>query len=542
MKTYNVILHKGVDYQSFWDDMENENDGGNLYIPNRRVDSPNLRPASERQTWYSLTEEEVELIKQDTRVFAVEIPPEFRNDIEIVSFATQRGNFTKDTIDTGSNKNWGLMRCINSRNEDIYGTNDSASINEFTYTLTGRGVDIVIQDGGVEVDHPEYSDRYQFLDWSLYGGGAFTQSVNHERDWYGHGTHVAGIATGKTFGWAKEAHVYSQKILGLEGSSSFQGFDDSGTGISATYAFDAIKSWHNSKPIDPNTGYKRPTIVNMSWGYSQGYDFTNLAEINYRGVSYTDATSIEFSSNGFLYRKNNYGVVYDVTVPTSLNVRIPSVDTDIDELVDAGVHVTIAAGNSYFKVDLPGGPDFDNYIDDNISTRYYHRGTSPYGDSSFTGINHVIQVGNINSSPSFANLDVKKKSSECGPGVDIYAPGSEIYSACSVTNSLGDAPYFEDPNYRQSNIGGTSMAAPQVAGVLACILQIHPDWSPQKAKQWLIDNSTDQLDVYTNQDNDWSNLEGLKGGEPRILYQPFSNPTPLTISGSQSFNFDITLS
>jgi hypothetical protein len=50
MVTYNVILHKGVDYQSFWDDMENENDGGNLYIPNRTVDSPNQRASSQRQT------------------------------------------------------------------------------------------------------------------------------------------------------------------------------------------------------------------------------------------------------------------------------------------------------------------------------------------------------------------------------------------------------------------------------------------------------------------------------------------------------------
>ena len=58
MKTYNVILHKGVDYQSFWNDMENDNDGGNLYIPNRKVDTPNPRPNSLRQTWYTLTEEE----------------------------------------------------------------------------------------------------------------------------------------------------------------------------------------------------------------------------------------------------------------------------------------------------------------------------------------------------------------------------------------------------------------------------------------------------------------------------------------------------
>jgi len=71
METYNVILHKGVDYQSFWDDMESSDDGGKLYIPNRRVDSPNLRPNSPRQSWYTLSEDEVTILKNDDRVMEV---------------------------------------------------------------------------------------------------------------------------------------------------------------------------------------------------------------------------------------------------------------------------------------------------------------------------------------------------------------------------------------------------------------------------------------------------------------------------------------
>jgi len=139
------------------------------------------------------------------------------------------------------------------------------------------------------------------------------------------------------------------------------------TGISATYAFDAIKEWHNSKPIDPNTGYKRPTVVNMSWGYRSAYIFDTLSEINYRGISYTSDEELGLNASPpVLYRKNNYGLVYsEQQVPTGfqyINARISSVDTDIDEMVDAGIHVTIAAGNSYFKIDLPGGPDFDNYV------------------------------------------------------------------------------------------------------------------------------------------------------------------------------------
>ena len=112
METYNVILHKGVDYQSFWDDMENENDGGNLYIPNRIVDSTNLRPNSQRQTWYTLTTSEVDELRNDDRVLAVEIPPEFRDDIFISNNATQTGTFTKTSSDSGNYQNWGLIRTL----------------------------------------------------------------------------------------------------------------------------------------------------------------------------------------------------------------------------------------------------------------------------------------------------------------------------------------------------------------------------------------------------------------------------------------------
>ena len=84
MREYNVILKKDIDYDEFWNDMESDTDGGKLYIPNRRVDFTNERPASLRQCWYLLTDEEAEQLKLDERVFDVEIPPEHRNDIVIV--------------------------------------------------------------------------------------------------------------------------------------------------------------------------------------------------------------------------------------------------------------------------------------------------------------------------------------------------------------------------------------------------------------------------------------------------------------------------
>ena len=528
MKTYNVILHKGVDYQSFWDDMENENDGGKLYIPNRRVDSPNLRPNSPRQTWYTLSDEEAELVRNDERVLVVEIPPEFRDDIIIAPRITQTGDFTKTTSDSGAYLNWGLIRSNSKTNN--YGSGTTTS-EDYLYTLDGTGVDIVIQDSGLQADHPEFeggelnASRVQDIDWGSYSGGAFTQNANHNRDYDGHGTHCGGIAAGKTYGWAKKANIYSQKISGLEGTG------DSGTGISPTYAFDAIKSWHNQKTPESNTGYKRPTVVNMSWGYLTTYTDASIDEINYRGTSYT-GTQIDSTSE----RENNYGLMYSlysVTGPTYMtNVRIPSVDTDIEELLEAGVHVCVAAGNRSHKIDEFGGDDYDNYFGEGVDTpQYYHRGSSPYGDSAQDGTGtRAIIVGNMDSTSASATNDQKAISSECGPGVDIYAPGTNIMSCTSTTNKWGSGSqnYYLNSSYRQTNISGTSMASPQVVGVLALYLQVNPSATPAQAKEWLLNNAGSAI-LNTGTGNDWTNDRSLKSGAAKVLFNKFNKAQGIVI-------------
>ena len=527
MVTYNVILHKGVDYQSFWNDMENENDGGNLYIPNRTVDSPNQRASSQRQTWYTLSEAEAETVRNDERVLAVEIPPEDRDDIIIGHHATQAGTFTKTTSDSGNYQNWGLIRALSKDN--IYGTSTTTSEN-YTYTLTGKGVDVVTQDSGMQTDHPEWVDRFESVDWGTYG--AFTQNANHDRDFDGHGSHCAGIAVGKTFGFAKGSKVFNQKISGLEGSG------DNGTGISPSFAFDAIKGWHNAKPIDTITGYKRPTVVNMSWGYSTSLTNDNITAINYRGTSYTGG-DIDTAGE----RESNYGLMESQATATvyRANVRILSIDTDIEELLDAGVHVCVAAGNRSNKADEVGGDDYNNTFSIGSSNKYYHRGSSPYGDAAMNGSQRAIIVGNIDSSVSSGTLDRKATSSETGPGVDIYAAGTNIMSSTSTTNRWGGGSqnYTLNTNFKQTNITGTSMASPQVAGVLACILELHPEFTPAQGKQWLLDNAGSAI-LNTGTGNDWTNDRSLKGGEAKVLYMPFSNPTPIKVTGLPiTFNLSI---
>ena len=89
-----------------------------------------------------------------------------------------------------------------------------------------------------------------------------------------HGSHCCGIAAGKTYGWAKNARLYSVRLFG-----------GSGNAMSMNDIYDVIREWHLKKPIDPNTGFRRPTIVNQSWGYSSTYSSNGqITHVFYKGV------------------------------------------------------------------------------------------------------------------------------------------------------------------------------------------------------------------------------------------------------------------
>ncbi len=512
MREYNVILKRDVDYDGFWNDIESDTDGGNLYIPNRKVEFTNERPASLRQCWYLLTDEEAEQLKLDERVLDVEIPPEHRDDIQIGLRAVQSGDFTKTTSDSGVYLNWGMIRCNSTTN--VYGSSTTTNL-KYNYTLTGDGVDVVIQDSGLQIDHPEFNDEYgnsrvQQINWFTESGVSGTQSVNHYRDYDGHGTHVASTTAGLTYGWAKKARIYSVKVEGLEGSG------DSG-GISVTNCFDVIKGWHNNKSLNPKTGVKRPTVVNMSWGYSTGIG--TVSSVTYRGSTISSPSDTALA--------NSYGLIGVNSFNRRANVRISSVDTDIQEMIDAGIIVCIAAGNGSHKIDVVGGVDYDNSFN-NGSTNYYHRGFSPYDDEA-------IIVGNIDSTVYDSNNDQKATSSETGPGVTIYAPGTNIMGACSTTNAFTDEPYYLNSSYRQMNISGTSMATPQVSGVCALMLEVNPRMTPSQIRAALLANAGTAI-YDTGVNNDWTNYRSLKGGSAKFLYNKYNSEktmsaTNVTFSG-----------
>jgi subtilisin family serine protease len=161
-----------------------------------------------------------------------------------------------------------------------------------------------------------------------------------------------------------------------------------------------------------------------------------------------------------------------------------------------------AAGNYSFKMDVPGGEDYNNYFNSIYGEIYYHRGMSP------TAGEGQICVGAIGTSVD----DSKAWYSHCGPRIDIYTPGTWIMSSL---NSGG----VSDPRTPLHTIGkyfGTSMASPQVCGVLACILEIYPNLTQAEALDYLIKYS--KKDQIFDSQGGYNDEFSLQGSPNRYLY------------------------
>ena len=507
-KEYIVTLNKGVDYAQFNQDMIASTGAGD--IPNRTVDVANARPGSQRNTHYALTDAEALALKNDSRVLDVAIPPDQDDNLEIGTTASLNGTFYKSTSDSGEYFDWGKRRHSVETETETWA---STLVGRHDFNLDGTGVDVVIQDSGLQIDHPEFNDangvsRVVQLDWYAASGLSGTQSVNHYRDYDGHGTHCGGTAVGKTFGWAKNSRIFAVKVNGLEGSG------DSSTGISISDVFDVIKLWHLKKPVDPVTGVKRPTVVNASWGYST--PSSSLQSVTYRGFTYNSGNDGSFSSTPNTHMRNTYGIYpYLTTSGYRAPVRVSSVDTDVDELIQAGVHICIAAGNNSFKIDLSGGDDYDNAFNRGAGNVFYHRGSSPYSTEAF-------MVGSCAAQSSPA--DNKVGFSSAGPGVDIYAAGHNIMSCTSNTNRFADANYFGNSSFKQCNISGTSMASPQVCGVVALYLQSNPQATPADMMRLIHNDSSATMEAGSL--TGYGDTDDAMGGPRRVLVSRYTNPVP----------------
>jgi subtilisin family serine protease len=530
-KEYMVVLQDGAEYDQIWNQIETPT-VGLAYIPDRAVAIADNLAALPRITHYFLTDQEAEKLRSDPRVLGVEIPAEHRDDIIIKSFATQignviNGNFSKSFSPSGNIVNWGLIR-HGYPNNDSFGLNSFTSSN-YNYAIDGNNVDVLIIDSGIQADHPEF--QYPGNSTSRVVPYLWDGTVNANTfytDYNGHGTHVAGIATGKTFGWAKTANIYAIKYIDAPVTDPDQGF----TGRTFSNVANMVVTWINNKPINSATGVKNPTVVNMSFGYSYSFSNVNstIANAVWRGNTYSNPG----------WGNTTFGTP---AAGELLPARVLGLDSPVDSILAAGATVCIAAGNDGLKNDISSGPDWNNFLGMNwlansapIGFFDYMRGSSPRGTPSTTG-NACIVVGALASTPYTATTDTRATYSTTGPGVDVFAAGTRIMSAMSnnydvpnVGPAVGN--YFLNTSFKQAVFQGTSMAAPQVAGISALYLQINPTATPAQVKNWILNTATPNIsaNVANVSGSDYGNVNSQWGGNANVAFMPYNSANNFAVS------------
>lgn len=494
LNEYIVTLHNYNDLDSFYEDMETP--GGNLYIPDRICDC-SLRREISRNTHYMLTEDEAAQVRNDPRVMAVERLPEELGIVPRPSYIQVETGWDKSGTNSSTHKNWGLLRCVEGQQRTNWGSNGTAvQSGTIRVNASGKNVDVVIVDGMINPAHPEFAvnsngtggSRVVQYNWRGYLGGSYTYTPyvdggNADRtDDNNHGMHVAGTVAGNTQGWARGANIYNINPYGTDIN-----------GISTLLIFDYIRQWHNTKSVNPATGIKNPTIVNNSWGYGYELPTSGISSVVYRGVvnnaPFTEAQLLNFG----LFVSG--GIAYG-------SARVTAIDQDILDAITDGIIVVGAAGNDFLKVDTTTGTDYNNRFIWTGSNVFYHRGSSPSAASNSICVGAVSALVN-ESKATFSNS---------GPRVDLYAPGQNIMS------SLHSGGTFDprDVSYRIGKYQGTSMASPQVTGVLACALETYPRMRQAEAVEYIkyyakSNQITDSAGGYTDNTS-------LQGSENKYLF------------------------
>src|SRR6185369_7652306 len=116
----------------------------------------------------------------------------------------------------------------------------------YAYQNNGEGVNAYVIDTGIFTTHYEFRGRADAIFDALGSEGVIGVDCN------GHGSHVAGIIGGQTFGVAKNVHLFSVRVLNCQGTGAWS---DVINGVN-------FVTWHRAQPAQQGT----PAVANMSLG------------------------------------------------------------------------------------------------------------------------------------------------------------------------------------------------------------------------------------------------------------------------------------
>ena len=525
-KEYIVTLHRKEDLEQFYNEMQLTN-----------FPLVMKRPMS-RNTHYMMTEEQAERLREDPRVWGVEAVDSFklkprvnREPYDII------GEFWKDApVASSINQNmrqWGHLHCAGDqaqRRKNAWGDPTSTeTVNDNVVVFSnGRHVDVVIVDDPVSYDSGEWlspsagSSRFVQYQWfnelntivnaidddaQTEPTGTIIYGQNSATPQY-HGIHVTGTACGQHYGWAEEANIYNLAV-----TDSWP----SGQQVGALLIFDYLRAFHLNKPINSTTGKRNPTITNHSYGGiyfmpNDNLQFGDVTQVVWQGVTYSAGNP---GPSGWTQAgvEADFGLRFGVDTYPAWSA---AVSADVQDAIEDGVVIIGAAGNDNMLMAEVNDDNWNNTVTINtVGTIYLNRGGWPNTPDSGS-----ILVGSLSDHSQFR----RSTFTNFGPSIDVFAPGDQILS------SYGNTGGFTDNKYGGGNyfypIQGTSMASPQVCGVIACMASGKTNFTQSDARKYLNDTSREgdmTFDVAGGGLNDNS----CRQGSPN-KYLIATNPRPIT--------------
>lgn len=363
-----------------------------------------------------------------------------------------------------------------------------------------------------------------------------------------HGTPCAGLAYGRTYGWAYNANKW---FIDAYGSYGF--------GLNVDLYFDVMKIFHVNKPVNPLYGTKDPTISSNSWGFrattpSTGYYYFRQGTSGSGGVAYSSKPAFM----AYIGSAGDSGRCKGEMLTNNLT-------TAGDELIASGVIFVVAAGNSNQKQVGSSDSDFNNYWSSSAATplssaTHIEFGSTCYNTTSRRGfpqhlgqyssggqaVYPAINIGALDDNNQPDGKERKVNYSDMGNQIDCYAPGDGTLTSAQGTNAYGTAypRYDQTPSGLTSydtRFSGTSSACPVACGLIATALETNRSWTWQEIRTWLqsLDTQSDTNfyqgpDPTTATSGDWADLVSLMGGQRKVIYNNITLPVVTTISLSGS--------
>ena len=224
---------------------------------------------------------------------------------------------------SGDTFNWGIIR-------SSYNNLPDYATDPYLYDNLADDATIYILDTGVDIDHPEFGGR------AKYGMVSDELADEGPSDGHGHGSNVASLAAGATYGAAKNATIVSCKVLSNKGSGSVYGISQ---GI----------SWvTNNVAEQQQMGKVTRAVINMSFGGSGTSQTENEAiieAVQHRIVIVAAAGNDAYDSSAHFQGAFDTVIAVAAIDSTDAFASFSNYGPDVDISV-AGVNC-MGAGSSY---------------------------------------------------------------------------------------------------------------------------------------------------------------------------------------------------